>query len=223
MPKLSAVQKRFLADATTAYKESLPGSVGEEFLASRGLTSEAIATEVSKFRLGYVEDALPGHEYYKGMLAIPYMRWSPGSGWSVVSIRFRCITAGCDHSGHPGEKYSTVSGDTPRLFNTRALLQADDTICICEGEIDTITATACGLHAVGVAGVKTWKKHFTEPFLGYETVYILADGDTAGMEFANGLAERLPNSKILPSSQGEDVNSEVMTYGKNVLLERIDR
>ncbi|WP_198319487.1 toprim domain-containing protein [Actinopolyspora erythraea] len=167
-------------------------------------------------------EPLPGHEYYRGMLAIPYMRWSPGSGWSVVSIRFRCLENECDHSSHPGGKYATVAGDTPRLYNTISLLTAEDTVAICEGEIDTITASISDIPAVGVAGTQTWKRHFAEPFRGYETVYILADGDTAGREFAETLADKLSNAKILPCSQGEDVNSEVLKYGKKILLDRID-
>lgn len=219
MPKLSDVRKRFLAEATSRYAKSLPGSDAERFLVTRGLAAESIAEEVSRFRLGYVAEPLPGHEQYKGMLAIPYLRWSPGCGWSVVSIRFRCIVPHCAHEFHG--KYNTVAGDTPRIYNTVALLRSDDRIAICEGEIDAITANVCGIPAVGIAGVKTWKDHFREPFLGYEVVYLLADGDNAGMEFANKLAKILPNSKILPCSNGEDVNSEVVKHGKSYLLERV--
>src|SRR5690606_22396316 len=75
MPKLSDVQKKFLETATSQYRESLPGSPAEEYLASRGF--QPGNTAVGKFRLGYVADPLPGHEMYRGMLAIPYLRRSP--------------------------------------------------------------------------------------------------------------------------------------------------
>lgn len=219
MPKLSDTQKKFLADATTQYKESLPGSKAEEFLAARGLSHED--PQVSKFRLGYVAEALPGHDMYRGMLAIPYMRWSPGTGWSVVSMRFRCITDGCDHPNHG--KYMSNPGDSPRMYNALALLADHDSIAITEGEIDAITATVCGIPAVGIAGVETWKKHFKEPFLGYETVYVLADGDDPGMKFAHNVAKELPNTKILPSKLGEDVNSMFTKFGKESLIERMSK
>lgn len=211
MPKLSAVRKKFLAEATTRYKESLPGSQGEEYLAKRGLTHPRVLETVAKFRLGYVAEPLPGHEMYQGMLAIPYIRQSDNKEWSVVSMRFRCVTPGCEHPTHG--KYMSEPGIPPRLFNTMALIQENDKIAICEGEIDTITAQACGVPAVGVAGVESWKDHFAEPFKGYETVYILADGDEPGMKFASKVAKTLPNAKILPSKPGHDVNSMFMTEG----------
>lgn len=219
MPKLSAMQKRFLEEATKKYKAALPGSPGEEYLATRGLTSQAIADEVNRFCLGFVAEPLPGHEMFRGMLAIPYIRQAPGEKWSVVSMRFRCVTPDCEHPNHG--KYMSAPGDTPRIFNTMALIKSDDTIAICEGEIDAITAHACGVPAIGIAGVESWKPHFKEPFLGYEVVYILADGDEPGMKFASKVAKTLPNAKILPSRAGEDVNSEVMKFGKRALLERI--
>ena len=221
MSKLSDVQRKFLADATSKYKEALPGSPAAGYLESRGLHSEELAPEVARFRLGYVADPFSGHDMYRGMLAIPYMRWSPGSGWSVVSMRFRCVTPNCEHPNHG--KYMSQPGDSPRLFNTLALLTNEDTIAICEGEIDAITATSLGVPAIGVAGVESWKDHFCSPFLGYETVHILADGDDAGIKFATKVAKQLPNAKILPSSPGEDVNSEFLKTGKDVLLERIGR
>lgn len=158
---------------------------------------------------------------YRGMLAIPYLRWAPtgkGKGeWAVVSIRFRCIRDH-EHQGHG--KYNTVSGDRPRMYNTVSLLHAHDKVAITEGEIDAITAKACGIEAVGIPGASSWQPHFREPFLGYETVYILADGDEAGMKFADTVAKSLPNGKIIPSPSGLDVNSWVMSGGRKELLER---
>lgn len=217
MPKLSDVQKKFLENATSQYRESLPGSPAEEYLASRGF--QPGDTAVGKFRLGYVADPLPGHEMYRGMLAIPYLRRSPDGFWTVVTMRFRCIQPGCEHPTHG--KYMSSPGDPPRLFNTLALIDNDDTIAITEGEIDAISATISGIPAVGVAGVETWKDHFTEPFLGYETVFVLADGDEPGMKFAHNLSKKLPNVKIIPMSPGEDVNSEFVKDGLESLKEKI--
>lgn len=174
-----------------------------------------------KFRLGYVDDPLPGHEMYRGMLSIPYLRWSPGSGFSVAQIRFRCLKPGCKHEHHG--KYNTVSGDTPRLYNTISLLGEWDEVAVCEGEIDAITATVCGVPSVGVAGVECWKTHFTLPLLGYRTVFILEDGDSAGAEFGKKLAGQLPNAKRIPMPQGEDVNDLVKNNTKRALLERMGR
>lgn len=151
---------------------------------------------------------------FRGFLAIPYLRWSLEFGWSVVSIRFRRLD-GRD------PKYLTVAGDRPRLYNTPALLKNTPTIAITEGEIDAISAEACGIPTVGVPGAEAWKPHFREPFLGYREVYVLADGDEPGLRFANTIAEKLPNAKVIPCPTGQDINSLLVSGGKEAVLERI--
>lgn len=233
MQRLSESQRSWLREAADRYHLSLPGSPAEEHLASRDLAFKSIVhEETARFRLGYVADALRGHEMYRGCLAIPYLRWSQELGWSVVSIRFRRIDGGALGSGaadalgtsaprSSGPKYMTVAGDRPRLYNTLALLRQSPTVAVCEGELDAITAEACGIPAVGVPGAHGWKTHFREPFLGYREVFVLADGDDAGMTFANTVAETLPNAKIIPMPSGSDVNSLFVEQGKQAVLERI--
>jgi len=178
----------------------------------------SVKDEADKFLLGYVEDPLPGDEMHRGSLAIPYLRWSQEHGWVVVSIRFRCIE-NHEHAGHG--KYMTLPGDRPRLYNTLALLKPSPTIAITEGEIDAITAQVCGIPAVGVPGATSWQPWFAEPFFGYRTVFVLTDGDKPGLEFGHKVATSLPNAKIIPMPDGEDVNSLVLSRGKTALLERI--
>lgn len=218
MQRLSESQRSFLRAATSRYHQALPGSPGERYLETRGLMFPSICDDVDRFRLGYVADPLPGHEMHRGMLAVPYLRWSQDHGWAVVSIRFRCIEDH-DHKGHG--KYMTEAGDRPRLFNTLALLRDSPSVVITEGEIDAITAQVCGVPAVGVPGAQAWQPWFREPFLGYESVFVIADGDDAGMKFARSVAKTLPNAKVIPCPPGEDVNSLVTTRGKGALLDRL--
>jgi 5S rRNA maturation endonuclease (ribonuclease M5) len=214
MPKLSLGQKTFLAEATSRYHRSLDGSPAADLLEARSLTEAA-----SPYRLGYVEDPLPGHEPYRGRLCIPYLRRSATGEWCVVSMRFRCVRPGCRCEHHA--KYLSQAGDPPRLYNTAALLRDEDTVAICEGELDALSASIAGVPAVGVAGVEAWKPHFRDPFLGYETVFVLADGDEPGMRFATQLAKALPNIKIMPSAPGEDVNSELVKHGKEFIKRKV--
>ena len=151
---------------------------------------------------------------YRGCLSIPYMRWSPWRGWSVASIRYRKLDGS-------KPKYLTMPGDAPRLYNTVALTRYSRDMAISEGEIDAITAELCGVPTVGVPGAQMWKAHFAELFLGYRNVNILADGDEPGMEFAKSVARTLPNARIIPMPDGEDVNSLVTKNGREALLERI--
>ncbi|ASR86161.1 DNA primase [Mycobacterium phage BobSwaget] len=210
MQRLSESQRDYLWAAASRYRESLPGSPAAEYLASRGLLDQ----QVAPFGLGFVDDPLPGHEMYRGCLAIPYLRWSPWRNWSCASIRFRRLDGGTP-------KYMTVAGDKPRLYNTHALTKYSRDMAITEGELDAITAELSGVPTVGVPGALMWKPHFRELFLGYRNVNILADGDDAGMEFAKSVAKTLPNARIIPMPDGEDVNSLVTSQGKDALLERI--
>jgi len=179
----------------------------------------AARAKTETFLLGYVEEPLPGHEMYQGMMSIPYIRPTLDGNHFVVSLRFRCMVPDCEHSHHG--KYNTMPGDRPRMYNTKALVEANDTIAICEGELDAIMMELCGIRAVGIPGVQLWKDSFREPFLGYEKVYILGDGDTAGREFSAHLKKELPNGVIVPLPPGEDVNSFVLANGAQALRERI--
>jgi DNA primase len=218
MQRLSSSQRAYLREATSSYHASLPGSPADSYLKHRGLGFPSTKTQIDRFRLGFVEEPLPGHEQFRGFLAIPYLRWSQEHGWAVVSIRFRCIQ---DHEHRGHGKYMTVAGDRPRLYNTKALMLPTENIAITEGEVDAVTATVCGVPAVGVPGSQAWQPHFREPFLGYRNVFVLADGDEAGISFANTIAATLPNAKVIPMPAGDDVNSLVLSRGKEALMERI--
>lgn len=170
----------------------------------------AARPKVDEFLLGYVDDPLPGHESYKGMLAIPYIRPTFDGELLVATIRFRCLL---DHEHEFHGKYNTMPGDRRRMYNTRALVESNHVIGITEGEMDTITLELCGLPAVGIPGVQGWNDAFREPFLGYEKVYIFGDGDKPGREFATKMASELRNGVIVPMPDGEDVNSFVLNNG----------
>lgn len=152
------------------------------------------------------------------MLAIPYLRYSADDDLLVVAMRYRCIDPH-EHSGHG--KYNTEPGDRPRLYNTESLNKPVDRVAITEGELDSVAATICGLESIGIPGATSWQPHFREAFLGYETVWILADGDEAGMRFARVVAESLPNARIIPMPDGDDVNSLYVREGAAALIERI--
>lgn len=215
MPKLSASRRAFLREATSRYHASLPNSPAAELLEARGLLNR----DTEPYRLGFVSDPLSGHEMYRGRLAIPYLRNGP-SGMSVISMRFRCT-----HIGKCGctAKYLSAPGDETWIYNTPAILYDTDDIAICEGELDALSASISGVPAVGIPGVEAWKPYFRNLFLGYETVYVLADGDEPGMKLANTIAKALPNSKIVPCADGMDVNSEMIANGREYILRKVRR
>ena len=206
MRKLSDTQKNFNLEAAQAYQEALPGSPAEEFLGKRGL----LKPRVKEFGLGYVADERPGLERFVGMLCIPYYRPTYDGSDLVVTMRFRCLE---DHEHMYHGKYNSLEADRPRMFNTKALVETSPSIAICEGELDAITAEVCGVPAVGIPGAQLWKPAFRDVFLGYETVWILADGDEAGRHLAATIKKELPNSKHIPMPSGLDVNDVYLRDG----------
>lgn len=207
MQRQSERHKKSLQEAVSKYHASLPGSPAEEYLSSRGLELE----QVSKYRFGWVEDPEPEHEQHRGKLAIPYLRWHPRHGWTCISMRFRAI----DPEQKP--KYASLAGDSPHLYNTQALTIPSADCGITEGEIDAVTASLAGLPTVGVPGASSWQPFWRELFLGYRTVYILADGDEPGEKLGHKIAKQLPNARLIVAPDGEDVNSLYQAEG----IERI--
>lgn len=211
MSRLTERQKS-LINAAVKYHKSLSGSAAEEFLASRGFPSE----RVEGYRFGYVADPEPGHEAYKGMLAIPYLRRSLDGVVTVASIRFRTLK-----TASSGPKYMTMPGDTPLLYNTVDTIGNPDRIAITEGELDAVTASLSGIPAVGVPGANLWKDHYARIFEGYERVYVLADGDSAGEELMKTVTKRLPNAIPAKMPPGLDVNDFVRAEGPHALRKRL--
>ena len=195
--------KGLLERATTQYEKGL-NAKALTFLTSHGI-SEATAR---KARLGVVASPFPGHEPYENRLAIPYLTQT-----GVVNMRFRCLDhEDCRTVGCP--KYLSLAGTGLNLFHTPAFWAANDEIGVCEGELDALTLSyEVGVPGVGVPGVETWEPFFDRLFYGYRYVWVFADGDTAGRDFAKQLLGRLPNAVTVPVPRGEDTSSWVVRDG----------
>lgn len=213
--------RNFLGEASGTYYQSLkdvPAAI--DYLRNRGMSGDSARL----FRLGVVDDPLPGHEKYKGMLSIPYLTRA-----GVVSIRFRCIPE-IEHPGqtckeipkHP--KYRSLPSDPPRVYNVESLHKPSQVIAITEGEMDCVTATQAGIPTVGLPGVSSFRDYMTRLFAGYQTVWILADNDDKGQgeEFAEKIAGKIQNARISLMPPGHDVNSFVVENGAAALLDRLE-
>lgn len=193
---LSAEQRQFLESAVSQYQEGLRvDTSAQAYLTSRGIGPEAAST----FRLGSVANPLTGHEGYRGRLCIPFLTPS-----GPVALTFRCTQShDCKEAGHP--KYLKPAGQEDHLFNVVALKADSPYIVVCEGEIDAITMTMCGIPAVGLSGVNAWRSHFKYCFDDFDTVYSAADPDEAGQKLTSFLAKEL-DARALNIPRGEDVN-----------------
>ena len=202
--KHSRSQKESLARAVTHYEKNIDQAEG--YLASRGITLDDART----VHLGLVVDPLTGHEQFINRLAIPYLTPS-----DVVDIRFRSIN---------GEepKYMGMPGTETRLYNVSALHRASEFIAVCEGEIDAITLDyKCGIPAVGVPGANSWKRHYSKLLLDFQTIYVFADGDQPGSDFAKKLAREIQGVVVINMPDGHDVNSIYNLYGNEYFKQKV--
>lgn len=120
-------------------------------------------------------------------------------------------------------KYLGFPGTQTRLFNVAALHTAKDFIAVCEGEIDAITLHyKCGIPAVGVPGVNSWKPHYNRLLADFNTVFVFADGDQPGINFAKSLAKEMNTVIIINMPEGEDVNSMYLSNGPNYLQSKVE-
>ena len=197
-------QKELLGQATTKYQANIYQA--EDYLRSRG-----IQIEVARLaRLGVVVEPEVGHEMYQGRLAIPYVTKS-----GVVDLRFRSLNPAVE------PKYMGLTGADTKMYNVLDIERAGDYIGVCEGELDTLTMSACvGIPCVGVPGANSWKKHYTRLLADFERVFVFADGDQPGKEFASSLARELPVT-VVGFPDGEDVNSFYISHGAEAIRAKI--
>jgi len=202
--RLSTSQRQFLLQATQRYAGKI--ELAKDYLLSRQLSVE----EASTFHLGVVDDPLPGHEAYKGRLAIPYITPS-----GVVDIRFRAMNG-------EDPKYMGLVGAKTTMFNTQACFVADKYICVTEGEFDCIMMSVKTIHpTIGIPGANNWKPHYAKILDDFDVVIVLADGDPAGLEFGKKISRELGNVNLLQMPEGHDVNSIIIQEGKEWIDERI--
>jgi len=201
--KQSASQKELLGRAAVNYAESI--YLAEDYLRSRG-----IPLEVARLaQLGVVARPEIGHEAFQGRLSIPYITKT-----GAVDLRFRSLNPAVE------PKYMGMTGADTKMYNVLDIDKANNYIGVCEGELDTITLSACvGIPCVGVPGANSWKKHYTRLLADFERIFVFADGDQPGTEFARSLARELPVT-IVQLPEGEDVNSAYVKFGVGYIREK---
>ncbi len=203
--KQSVSQKELLGKATERYSQNIYQA--EDYLKQRG-----IPLEVARLaRLGVVVEPEVGHEAFIGRLSIPYITKT-----GVVDLRFRSLNPAVE------PKYMGLTGAETKMYNVLDVDKANDIIGVCEGELDTLTMSACvGIPCVGVPGANSWKKHYTRLLADFQRVFVFADGDQPGTEFARSLARELPVT-IVQMPDGGDVNSVYVAEGADFILRKVN-
>lgn len=201
--KQSELQKNLLGLATQKYSANI--FQADDYLRQRGITQEVARLA----RLGVVVEPEPGHESFIGRLSIPYVTKT-----GVVDLRFRSLNPAVE------PKYMGMTGAETKMYNVLDIERAGDWIGICEGELDTLTLSQCvGIPCIGVPGANSWKKHYTRLLADFERVFVFADGDQPGQEFARSLTRELPVT-IVQMPDNEDVNSAYVKYGADFIRDK---
>ena len=212
-------------ESAKLYQEQYRGSPAEQYLTARGLGEGA-----EKWLPGYVGDSVEvGHEKYRSHLVIPYLR--PAGIKFISTVRFRCIRDECvkdsdgvfhflkgqkeQHGTH--SKYMSLPADTPRLYNTSALITPSPYVAIAEGEFSAWAVELDGIPCPALQGVSAWKEHFTRAFAGYEKVFLLGDGDEAGQKMNEKLSSLLPNGVPVELPATSDPDSLRREQGDGVI------
>jgi DNA primase len=201
---LSPVQLKSSLEAAIQYNKDLSVEA-IKFLADRGISKEV----ADQYLLGSIVLPVAGHENYKGWLSIPYMTVMG----HCVGFKFRRLD-----EGKP--KYGAPLGQKGHLYNVSDIILSSEYIAVCEGELDTIIASAIlGMPAVGVPGVQAWKAHFNRMFTGYGRVYVIGDNDlkddgtNPGAEFSRMVAQEIGNATIVSLPAGMDLNDLYLAKG----------
>lgn len=202
--------KKWLGSLTDRYHEALDERT-LSYLANRGIDRDA----ATGFRLGLVSDPDPMHEPFLGRLSIPFL-----TPTGVVYMRFRCLE---DHDCKEADckKYLGPDGEKPTLYNVQALHDAHEFVAVCEGELDALVASSCGIPAVGVPGATSYRSYWTRLFDDFETVYLLGDGDNAGRQMVSQLQGLISGAvpKVMPT--GHDVSSYVLESGADAFRDYV--
>ncbi len=202
--KQSVSQKELLGKATEKYSQNIYQA--EDYLKQRGISQEVARLA----RLGVVVEPEVGHEAFVGRLSIPYITKT-----GVVDLRFRSLNPAVE------PKYMGLTGAETKMYNVLDVEKAGDFIGVCEGELDTLTMSSCvGIPCVGVPGANSWKRHYTRLLADFERVFVFADGDQPGTEFARSLARELPVT-IVQFPDGEDVNSLYVRHGAEFIRAKV--
>jgi DNA primase len=201
----SPEQRIFYEQAVTRYQADLAGDARTQaYLLSRGFSQEVAATA----RLGVVAHPLRGHEQLRGRLCIPYL-----TAAGPVNFSFRCLK---DHDCKTVRcpKYLPMqSGIEKNMYNVQDTFKTAPAICVTEGELDALTLSTAGFPAVGLPGVKSWKKHYSRVLEDFPVIYVVGDGDTAGSGLNDFLSREVQARQIL-LPKGMDVNDIWIKQGQ---------
>ena len=202
--KLSPELRTSLQTSAERYHQSLFKVA--DYLEARSLSFDVASSNL----LGYVDEPAPGHEHFRGRLSIPYVTRA-----GVVNMKFRALD-----DSEP--KYLNLAGFETNLYLVESFFAQSEYLAVAEGELDALSLVESGIPAVGLPGVNSWKPFYRRCFEDWATVYVFADGDQPGKDFAGFLAREIRAVPIY-MPPGSDVNTQLQKEGPQWLKDQIAR
>lgn len=180
---MRVVTRKHVTDAVEHYFAQRPGALHQR--------PELDVDTLDHFKVGLIQDALPGDEWLRGGITIPYRLWSPtGLNYSMVKVRRH-------NEGQMGKYQIAVVDEwlhahdhsiTP--YYADPLLNAS-TVVVCEGEFDAMVASRLtDVAAMGIPGTQTWSRYYGYLLRGKRVVLAL-DADESGRQGATRIASAL--------------------------------
>ncbi len=216
--------EEILTETAQYYHKQLTSEMKEDLTNQRGFTKDTI----SQFQIGYADGQLRKHlitnrgyspdlciksgvlkqkdsepikDFFNKRIVFPNFKQG-----RVVHLTGRVL-----NDRKP--KYLHLPGSIANLFNEDSLRSKE--VFITEGAPDCLTALQEGYPAVGILGVRHFNNGQAEKFIHCNLIYICLDGDDAGKEGAEKVAERLSEkARIITLPDNYDLNNYFMDHNK---------
>jgi len=164
-------KKDFSTELIEECHQKLPPGI-RQYLNARGITDDIII----RFKIGY------GKFYRKYWITIPIK--DTFGNYTFFKLR--------QDPNFGDDKMTYPNGVNAQLYDWEMLTNANNSIIICEGELDRLLLESKGVPAVTTTGgAGTFKKEWIEHFSKFSTVFICYDNDIAGKKGAERTAGML--------------------------------
>ena len=169
-----------LAQALTAFRKALPGSLGEQYLTRRGISLE-IAQAAG---VGYASSGRwpnPKRDWRWGRLVFPHQ--NPAG--ELVNLYGRAV--GSSEKVPKANRHDHLTG-LKGYFNARALVEGSGALYVCEGAFDALAMIAAGfVRTVAIFGVTGWRWEWAR---NIDALVFCLDTDEAGQAARAELARQ---------------------------------
>lgn len=166
-----APKQEFSAELVEECHQRLPQSI-RQYLNARGISDEAIA----KFKIGY------GTFYRTKWITIPIK--DIFGNYAFFKLR---------QDPHFGDdKITYPKGISAQLYDWETLEKPDESLVICEGEMDRLLLESKGISAItSTHGAGTFKPEWLEKISNLSKVFVCYDNDDTGRKGAERVAKML--------------------------------